>query len=66
MGLCDSGRNREHCRFCCGGLLIGVAENLTSGFLSPGYKDIVSFAIMILVLLIRPTGFMGYRFEEKV
>lgn len=49
-----------------GGLLIGVAENLTSGFLSPGYKDIVSFAIMILVLLIRPTGFMGYHFEEKV
>lgn len=49
-----------------GGLIIGVAENLTSGFLSPGYKDIVSFAIMILVLLVRPTGLMGYRFEEKV
>lgn len=49
-----------------GGILIGVAENLTSGLLSPGYKDAVSFAIMILVLLIRPTGLMGYKFEEKV
>ena len=49
-----------------GGILIGVAENLTSGLISPGYKDAVSFAIMILVLLIKPTGLMGYKFEEKV
>ena len=49
-----------------GGLLIGVAENITSGLISTGYKDAISFGIMILVLLIKPTGLMGYKFEEKV
>lgn len=49
-----------------GGVLIGVAENLTSGLISPGYKDAVSFAIMILVLLMKPTGLMGHPSEEKV
>ena len=49
-----------------GGLLIGVAENITSGLISTGYKDAISFGIMILVLLIKPTGLMGYTFEEKV
>lgn len=49
-----------------GGILIGIAEALTSGFVSTGYKDAISFVIMILVLLIKPTGLMGYKFEEKV
>ena len=49
-----------------GGVLIGIAETLTSGFISTGYKDAISFVIMILVLLIKPTGLMGYTFEEKV
>lgn len=49
-----------------GGILIGIAEALTSGFISTGYKDAISFIIMILVLLIKPTGLMGYTFEEKV
>jgi branched-chain amino acid transport system permease protein len=39
-----------------GGLFIGIAENLGVAFFSPGYKDAVSFALIILLLLFRPTG----------
>lgn len=39
-----------------GGLFIGVAENLGVAFFSPGYKDFISFSIIILMLLFRPRG----------
>lgn len=42
-----------------GGLLIGVAENFSVAFISPGYKDFISFALIILMLLFRPRGIFG-------
>ena len=42
-----------------GGLFIGLAENLGVAFFSPGYKDGVSFALIILLLLFRPAGLFG-------
>ena len=39
-----------------GGLFIGVAENLGVAFFSPGYKDFVSFALIVGMLLFRPKG----------
>jgi branched-subunit amino acid ABC-type transport system permease component len=42
-----------------GGLLIGVAENFSVAFISPGYKDFISFTLIILMLLFRPRGIFG-------
>ena len=49
-----------------GGFIIGIAENLTAGFISSTLKDIVPFAILILILLFKPEGIFGKEIQEKV
>jgi branched-chain amino acid transport system permease protein len=49
-----------------GGLIMGVAEALVSGFLSSTYRDAVAFGILIIILLVKPTGILGKREQEKV
>ena len=44
------------------GILLGVAENLVAGLLSPGYRDAVSFVLLLLILLLRPRGLFGNRY----
>jgi branched-subunit amino acid ABC-type transport system permease component len=39
-----------------GGLMIGVAENVGVAAFSPGYKDFISYALIFVLLLLRPRG----------
>jgi len=41
------------------GIFLGVVENLVSGFADPGYRDAISFCLLIVILMLRPTGFLG-------
>lgn len=42
-----------------GGLLIGLAESLAAGYLASGFKDAVALAILLGLLLVRPSGLLG-------
>ncbi|HEV2907623.1 MAG TPA: branched-chain amino acid ABC transporter permease [Candidatus Eremiobacteraceae bacterium] len=44
-----------------GGLLIGLSEDLTVAYLSSSYRDAIVFAILFLVLIVRPGGLLGRR-----
>ena len=49
-----------------GGILLGVIENLSKGYISTELSDGIVFAVLILVLLIKPTGLLGKKIAEKV
>jgi branched-chain amino acid transport system permease protein len=49
-----------------GGFFLGMTETLVSAFGGSLYKDAVAFAILILVLLIKPNGLLGRNIKEKV
>ena len=42
-----------------GGLCLGIVESLTALFAGPTYRDVASFGILILVLIVRPSGLLG-------
>jgi branched-chain amino acid transport system permease protein len=49
-----------------GGFVIGIAENLTAGFISSDLRDIIPFSILILILLCKPEGIFGQKIPEKI
>jgi branched-chain amino acid transport system permease protein len=49
-----------------GGLLIGLAEQLTAGYLSPDYRDAITFVILVVILVLKPEGLLGVVRQEKV
>jgi len=49
-----------------GGLILGVTEAMTSAFFPSEYKDVVSFGLLVLILLFRPSGILGKPEVEKV
>ena len=49
-----------------GGLLLGIIENLTKAYISTQLSDAIVFAVLIVVLLIKPAGLLGKKEVEKV
>lgn len=49
-----------------GGVLLGLLEGLSAGYLSTQWKNVVAFGILVVVLLIRPRGLFGERVAERV
>ncbi len=49
-----------------GGLLLGVIEALGAAYISIAWKDAIAFCVLIIILIVRPTGLLGERVAEKV
>ena len=49
-----------------GGLLIGVAESMITGYISSTYTNLFVFAVLIVVMLVRPSGLLGRAQLQKV
>ena len=42
-----------------GGIIIGVTETFAAGYISSTYRDAIMFGILILILLVKPSGLLG-------
>lgn len=49
-----------------GGILLGVIENLAKAYISTELSDAIVFAVLIVVLLVKPAGLLGKQLNEKV
>jgi len=49
-----------------GGFLLGVLESLAAGYFSSRWKDVFAFAILIIILVVRPRGLLGERVVERM
>ena len=49
-----------------GGLLLGVLENLSKAYISSKLSDAIVFSVLIIVLVVKPTGILGRKIMEKV
>ncbi len=49
-----------------GGLLLGLVESLGVAFISPVYKDVIAFSMLIILLIFKPSGLLGEQVPVKV
>lgn len=49
-----------------GGILLGIIENLAKAYISSQLSDAIVFSVLIIMLLVRPTGILGKKMTEKV
>ncbi|MGE4214662.1 MAG: branched-chain amino acid ABC transporter permease [Anaerotignaceae bacterium] len=48
-----------------GAVILGIIETLASGYLSSGLKDLISFSLLIVILLVKPSGLLGVDVNDK-
>ena len=49
-----------------GGIILGIIEILSKAYISSQMADAIVFGILILILLVKPTGLLGKQIQEKV
>ncbi len=49
-----------------GGMILGAVESLGAGYISPQWKDVIAYVLLVIILLARPTGLLGERVAEKL
>jgi len=49
-----------------GGLILGLAESLAAGYISSAYEDVFAFGVLVLILILRPSGLLGKAVKQKV
>jgi branched-chain amino acid transport system permease protein len=49
-----------------GGLIIGVVESLSGFYLPEGFKDIAAYVVVLIMLVVKPTGLFGDKLRKKV
>lgn len=49
-----------------GGIVIGLLETFTGGYLSPSLRDVVPYVVLVLILLVKPYGLFGLKEIERV
>ena len=49
-----------------GGLVLGIAETLGAGYISSAYEDVFAFALLVVILTLRPAGLLGKATKQKV
>ena len=49
-----------------GGILLGIIETLSKKYISTDFSDAIVFAVLILILLVKPAGLLGKQVQEKV
>ncbi|MBF0451439.1 MAG: branched-chain amino acid ABC transporter permease LivH [Candidatus Magnetomorum sp.] len=49
-----------------GGLVLGLTESFATGYVSSDYEDVFAFALLVLILIVRPSGLIGRKISQKV
>jgi branched-chain amino acid transport system permease protein len=49
-----------------GGIILGLVEALSAGFISSAFRDAIAYGVLIIALVVTPSGLFGMRSAEKV